>query len=165
MIITLLFIFFLLLENLFLPALIGPEPFFIVILFITAMLIYSQNIKPRLIQATVFLFIAEIVSGAGYGSFIIPFAIIACLYLWLNRYLEISSSLQESGSYFGILGGLFVISLFVFGYSFLSLFIQASYNIVGAWQNFVPLIKISAYQTLLWAFFFVILFKYVLRAK
>jgi hypothetical protein len=165
MIISLLFIFFLLVENLFLPALIGPEPFFITMIFVFTMIVYTRNIRSRLILAGVFLFLSQIIAGAGYFSFLIPFYIVGLIYIWASHYLEISPGLQDSNSFLSLLAGAIVLLLLVSAYSFIYLFLGSSFNLAGTWADFIILIKTSVYQNLVWSFFFVILFKYVLRAK
>ena len=92
MILSLFFIFFLIFENLILPALTGPEPFLITPLFVLAMVVYSQDIKLRFIQGLIFLVVAELFSRAMLGSFGIPFAItiiiFVCLYSYLYLFLQ-----------------------------------------------------------------------------
>lgn len=160
MIIIFFFLFLLLLENLLLPALIGPQPFLIIPTFIFSLIFYDRNTKLRLIQAFIFLVITETFSVSGFGSMIVPFMIVVLFYLWLNRFLEIKSGLQESRSLISLFGGAFFLTLVVLSYSYMFLFIQSSNNIMEAWQLTLILIKTSIYQIFGWALAFVVIFKY-----
>lgn len=163
--IFLILIFLLFLENLFLPALIGAETFLIVPLFTAAMIVYGENVRTRLIQALLFLFIEEYFSGAAIGSFIIPFLLAAGIYLWLNVFLNIGSGLRESNSLMSILGGVFTLLLIVYLYSSLFIFLRSSYNILITWEELMILVRTSLLQLSGWAAAFVILFKYILKNR
>jgi hypothetical protein len=163
MILTLLFVFFLVLESLILPALIGAQPFLITLLFIIALLVYSQNSKVSLLQAFIFLLASEIFLALRLDSLIVPFAITAIIYLWINRFLEIGTGLRESSSLIGILGGIIVLSVLVSIYSYIFLFFESSFSFIDAWNNYLFFVRLSVFQTLVWALFFVVLFKYLLK--
>ena len=165
MILLLILIFLLVLENLFLPALVGAETFLIVPLFTAAMIVYGENVRTRLAQALLFLFIEEYFSGAAIGSFAIPFLIAAGIYIWLNLFLNISSGLRESGSLISLLGGIFTLLLLVYLYSSLFIFLRSSYNISITWEELRILIKTSLLQLSGWAAVFLIVFKYILKNK
>lgn len=164
MIIIFLFLLLLLLENLFLPALMGPKPFLIVPLFVLALVVYGQNTKLRLAQAVVFLIIAEMFSASGFGSMVLPFIIVVILYLWWNRFLNIRFSLQESSSFMGLLGGTLFLTLLAFIYSYVFLFFRSSNSVIEAWELVLILIKTSMYQNGGWALAFVILFRIYSRS-
>lgn len=163
MILLLVLIFLLFLENMFLPALIGAETFLIVPLFAVAMVVYGENVKTRLAQALLFLFIEEYFSGAAIGSFVIPFLFAAGIYIWLNLFLNIGSGLRESSSLLSILGGIFAILLLVYLYSSLFVLLRSSYDILSVWGEFRILVGASILQLSGWAVAFLILFKYILK--
>lgn len=163
MTLLLILIFLLFLENLLLPALIGAETFLIVPLFVFAMIVYGENIRTRLAQAILFLFIEEYFSGAAIGSFIIPFLLATGIYIWLNLFLDIGSGLRESNSVLSILGSIFTILSLVYLYSSLFIFFRSSYNILSAWEEFKILVGASILQLSGWAAAFLILFKYILK--
>lgn len=165
MILLLFFIFFVVLESLLLPALMGPKAFLITSLFVLAMVIYGRSIRPRLIQAVIFLFFAEVFSGAKVGSFIIPFIITAGFYIWINRFLDIKTNLRESDTIFSIFSGTLVLALLVYVYSFFFILNKPPYNIVEALAGLKILIQISIFQTLGWSVALAVIFKYVLKAK
>lgn len=163
MILLLILIFLLFLENMFLPALIGAETFLIVPLFAVVMIVYGENVRIRLAQAILFLFIDEYFSGAAIGSFVIPYLLAAGIYIWLNLFLNIGSGLRESGSLLSILGGIFTILLLVYLYSSLFILLRSSYDILSAWEEFKILVTASILQLSGWAVAFLILFKYILK--
>src|SRR3989338_1622837 len=165
MIVTFLFFLFLLLENLLLPALVGPRSFLIVPLFVFAIVVYGNNTKLRLTQAIVFLIITEMFSASGFGDMILPFLIVIALYWWTNSFLDIKLTLRESGVLASFLGGAFFLSLLAFLFSYAFLFLQLSYSFLEAWQMVIILIKTSVYQIGGWALAFVIIFKYVVFQK
>lgn len=160
-----LFCLFLLLENLLLPALLGPKPFLIILTFVFTIFIYSENVKLKFAQAIIFLGINEIFSYSEFGSMILPFTIVALLYFGLNHYLNIKSSLQESSFFTGLFGGAVFLTLLAFLYSYVFLFFQLSNNILEAWQSALVFIKTSFYQTFGWALVLVVIFKYVFKTK
>lgn len=159
-ILFILFIFFLLIENLFLPALIGPQTFLISPLFLAGLVIYGKNFKTGFIQACIFLLVWEIFSGFQVGSFIMPFVITAGLYIWLNHFLGISSGLKEGSIGAGLAGGALSMTVFVYAYSWLFLFFNSAYDLVTATQELKILAMNSLLATVAWSVFFVILFKY-----
>ncbi len=163
MTLLLIFIFLLSLENLLLPALIGAETFFIVPLFAVAMIVYGENVRTRLVQALLFLLIEEYFSGAAIGSFVVPFLLVAGIYIWLNLFLDIGSGLRESSSLMSILGGIFTLLLLVYLYSALFIFFRSSYDILLAWAELKILVGASILQLSGWATAFLILFKYMLK--
>ena len=160
MVLFLFFIFFLIFENLILPALLGPGPFLITPLFIMAMVIYSQDTKLKFIQAVIFLLIGELFARTMLGSSSIPMAVTIVIFIWLNHFLNIGSGLQESTSITSLLGGTIVLTIFICIYSYMSIFFQTSYSLNSAWEGLVIFIKTSITPTLLWAIVFIILFKY-----
>lgn len=165
MILFVFFIFFLLLENLFLPALIGPKTFLISPLFLAGLIIYGKSTKIRLIQVCIFLLLWEIFSGFKIGSFVIPFGITAGIYIWLNHFLNISSGLEEGGVLAGLVGGALTMTAFVYTYSWLFIFLNSSYNLAGSWYELITLVTSSILPTVGWSIGLVILFKYALRPK
>ena len=165
MIVTFLFLLFLLLENLLLPALLGPKSFLIIPLFVFAVVVYGNNIKLNIVQAIIFLLITETFSGSGFGDIVLPFLVVVALYLWLNRFLDINSTLKESGIWTSLFSGTLSLTLLALFFSYVFLFFQLSYNFLEAWQMAIVLMKTSISQIIGWALAFVIIFKYVLQAK
>ena len=165
MILFLFFIFFLLLENLFLPALVGPQNFLISPLFLAGLIIYAKNIKIKFIQAAIFLLFWEVFSGFRIGSLVIPFVITAGLYIWINNFLEISSGLRESDTFLAFVGGVVTMVTFVYINSWFFLFFNSSYDAMTALNELITLLTNSIFQTMGWSAGFVVLFKYALRPK
>lgn len=165
MVVILLFVLFAALENLLLPALIGPRVFFIIPIFVLCILVYGDDTKAQLLKAGIFLFIAELISGARIGSSIIPFGITAVIYIWLNRFLDIRSGIKDSESSGGAILSSFIITLLVYLYSWFYIFIQSSYSIDLAWNEWRMMALGSLVQTLGWSAGLSVLFKYVLRNK
>lgn len=165
MILFFFFILFLALENLLLPALIGPKTFLISPLFLAGLIIYGKNFKTALVQACIFLLVWEFYSGVQIGSFIIPFAITAVLYIWLNHFIDIRSGLSEGHIVPSLLGGMITLTLFIYLYSWLFIFYNSPRDIVAVTQQLAILAKNSYLMTLSWSVFFVILFRYVIRPK
>lgn len=165
MISLLLFIFFIILESLFLPALIGSRSFLITPLFLTGLILYGNNTKLKFIQVCFFIILWELYSGFRISSFLIPFCITTGIYIWLNRFLNISTGLKEGGVLASLAGGALTMSIFVYAYSWLFLFLNSSYNIAASWFELKTLITSSVFSTIGWSIGFVILFKYALRSK
>lgn len=165
MILFLFFILFLSLENLLLPALIGPKTFLVSPLFLAGLIIYGKNFKTALAQACIFLLVWEFYSRVQIASFIIPFTITAVLYIWLNRFTEVRSGLSEGHFIPSLLGGMITLILFIYLYSWLFIFYNSSHDIVAVTQQLAILAKNSYLMTLSWSVLFVILFRYVIRSK
>ncbi len=166
MLLLLVFIFFLILENLFLPALIGPGPFLATQIFILAVIVYSKSWKELAVTALLFILIKEFVSGNGVGSLMVPFFITAGLYLIINRFLNIRDNLAENNSLSGLIVSTLVLVSFNFIYAwFYILYHAASYNVGSAWNYWVSLPMMSLFSTLGWSVGISILFKYVLKTK
>src|SRR3989338_315967 len=152
MVLFLIFILFLLLENLLLPALLGPKDFLIVPLFLMALLTHGKNYKKSLILALGCLLIAEIFSGIDSGSYLIPFSITAVLFIWLNRFLDMSSGLRENHSFSCLVLGGLTISFFIAIYSWIFIFLNSSYSLVSSWSDWWLFIKTSSTEILAWSF-------------
>lgn len=165
MVLSLFFLFFLLLENLILPALIGPHMFSITVLFLIGLAVYSSSLKVRIVHIGILLLIAEIFTGNNIGNFLIPFGITVIIYLWLNRFFSISSGVQESNSFAGIIGGSIAIMAVFYLYSWFFILFGSSYNINSSLTEWRIFLAASIFSTLSWAVGFAILFKYVLRIK
>ena len=165
MVLFLFFIFFVVLESLFLPALIGPKAFLVIPLFALATIIYSRRITLRLVQVVTFLFFTEIFSGARVGSFMIPFIITAVFYVWINKFLDVTTNLNETNTLSSILVGILALNLLVYLYSFFFILNQLSYSVVSVWAGFKILIQTSFFETLGWSVVLVMLFKYVIKTK
>ena len=159
------FIFFLFLENLFLPALIGPQEFTITPLFLIAAIAYGSDLKKSLIKALIFLLIAEIFVGVDNGAYLIPFLVVALIYFGLNKLLSINSNLRESNSLPGILFSSLTILLFLYMYSLFMIFFNSSYDIPATFSQWFELLKTSVFAMFLWSVGLTILFKYVLKQK
>lgn len=165
MILFLFLILFLVVENLVLPALIGPKIFFIVPLFISGIIVYSQNIKRKLIHAGLFLLVTEIFLGHNIGDLLLPFSVTALIYLWLNRFLSLESGLQENDSFGSIIGGSLVIATIFYVFSFFFILAESSYSITHTWAEWIILLPASSFSVLGWSLALTILFKYVLKTK
>ena len=165
MISSLIFIFLLILENLILPALIGPGAFSIVPLFLISMMIYAPNLKLKFFQIILLAFVSEIVSGVTLGSFIIPLAIALLVYIWLNRFLNISSGLQENNSIIGLLMSATVIASIFYLYSLMFILAQSSFSIAETLNESRLMFASSVLSVIGWSAALTVISKYVLKTK
>src|SRR3989344_3452129 len=164
--IILVFIFFILLEGLFLPALIGPSPLLITQIFILALVIYNPNWKTIFFQALPFILVKEFFSGSGFGDFLLPFLITVGIYLWLNKFLNIAENLKENISFSGLALSIFMLAVLNYIYSwFFILHNTSSYNIILAWKYWQSVFSAYLSATLGWSTAMSILFKYGLLKK
>lgn len=159
------FLFLLLIENLFLPALIGLRSFSIIPLFLTAYLLFGNNSKKRLIQLALFMLANEIFAGVAIGTFLIPFSAITLIYLWLNKYLNINAGLRESDSITTVLTGTVAMIIFFYAYSFLYIYLQSSYSLSESLNEFKTLFLTSILTISIWSVSFGLIFKYVFKTK
>ena len=165
MALSLVFILFLILDNLILPALIGTQEFLVTPTLLIAILFYHSKPRTGLIVTLIFALVAEIFSGFGIGSFIIPFGITALLYIWLNRFLAINYGLKEEMTFFGIIKSSLIITSFVYVYSWFFIFLDSSYSFALTWDQWKILVLNSLTQTLGWSIGLSIFFKYVFKIK
>lgn len=139
--------------------------FSITILFLIGLTTYSSSLKIRIIHISVLLLIAEIFTGNSIGNFLIPFGITILIYIWLNRFFSISSGIQESNSFAGIIGGALTITAVFYLYSWFFIFFGSSYDIGLSWSEWKVFVVASIFSTLGWSAGFAVLFKYALRIK
>ena len=159
------FVFFLLVENLFLPALIGPQEFLVTPLFLIALTAYGSNFKNKIFQALILLLLAEIFAGVDIGDYLVPFLAAVLVYFWLNKLLSINSSLRESYSLLGIVSSSLVILALLYLYSLFFIFLNSSYSISTTLSQWAGLLKTSSFAMFLWSLGLTFLFKYVLKQK
>ena len=159
------FLFLLVIENIFLPALIGPGRFLIVPIFILGLLLYSRSWRTLAYQAIPFVLIAEFFTGSSTGSFLVPFAITAVIYILINKFIGLSENLQENISFSGIAVSALILAGFTFLYSGFFIFLNGSYDIGAGWNEFRLFFTGSLLSILGWSAAISVLFKYVLRTK
>ena len=165
MLLPIIFIFFLLLENLLLPALIGPQEFLITPLFLLGMVAYGSDMKKRFIMASIFMLTAELFSKSEIGSFVLPFIVTVLIYIWLNRHLSMSSNLQENYSFSGVIIGSLLMILFLYLYSLFFIFFSSAYDLSVTVKEWQILLRSSFFPMSLWSLGLTFLFKYVLRSR
>lgn len=163
MIIYLLFIFLLLLENIFLPALTGLGFFLITPLFVISVFMYSRGWKPLIFKAVPFILIEEIFTGIGFGEFLLPMFVTWLIYFWLNRFINIGDQFRENISFAGIAVSLVLLAVFGNIYSWLFIFINNNYNFYLSSIQFKLFFTSSFLSVLGWSAAVSILFKYALK--
>ncbi len=163
--ITLTFLFLLLLENMFLPALIGPKPILITPLFIIAILIYRKDWKIFILQAVPLVLLEEFFTGIGFGRILLPITFTWLLYVWTDKFINLNDDLKEDISPKGLLVASAVLALFVFFYSGLFIFSDNGYNVLKSFVQFELFFKNSLLSILGWSLAISILFKYVFKKK
>ncbi|OGN00572.1 MAG: hypothetical protein A3B91_01710 [Candidatus Yanofskybacteria bacterium RIFCSPHIGHO2_02_FULL_41_29] len=152
-------------ENLFLPALLGPRFFYIVPVFLLTTVLYNPSSKTKVSLVLIFLLITEIFSGHPIGAMLIPFIATFTVYLIANKYLNISSNLRENMSFSGVIMSFLIIALFAYLYSFFFIISRPPYDILDSLVKFSLFFTRSIFQTIIWPLVFTLLFKYVLKNK
>lgn len=159
----LIFVFFLLLEDLLLPALIGPGPFLAVQTFILAVIIYSKGYKGFLFYALPLILVKEFISGISTGDLLIPFIITSLLYLLANRFFYLTDNLSEDYSFSGFMISSLVLILFNYVYAwFFILHNAAYYDISQTWNYWKGFWGSSLFSTLGWSVAISAIFKFII---
>lgn len=163
MITVFIFLFFLLLENLLLPALIGPGPFLITEVFILGLVIYGRRWQTFAFQAVPLIIIEEIFTGIGIGKFLGPLAVTSLIYFWLNQFINFTEYLRDSTS--NIMASAFILLTLGYLYSFLFVLFGNTHNIAASWNEWRIFFTASLWSMLGWSLAISALFKYVLKTK
>src|SRR3989344_5080219 len=116
------YILFLVLENLLLPAIEGTELFLITPIFILAIIVNASDFKKAVIQLAIFSLVGELFTGAQIGSSLIPLLITAFVYFSIDHFIEISAGLDNAVSFAVILARSFVLMVLSYIYSWLFIF-------------------------------------------
>ena len=170
----LIYILFLVLENLLLPAIAGPELFLITPIFILAVIVNSSNFKKAMFLLIVFGLIGELFTGAQIGSNLVPLIIAAFVYFGIDRFIEMRANLDSTASFSVILGRSFVLLCLTYIYSWFVIFISSSNgfanlalsSIYESWDAWSILLNIGTILTIFtWSCVFSIIFAYVLKTK
>lgn len=155
------FILFLVLENLFLPALIGPRPFLITPIFILALLIYRKNIKLWSFQAIVFSFVSSFFVGTDIQKIIIPLGLTAAFYLLLIKFLNFNEEMKNDitpSAFFWSVALLTMLSVF---YSGIAILIDNYHNMAAGWEAFKTFLAGSIMTVAGWSLMLSIAFKFI----
>lgn len=162
----LIFILFLFLENLFLPALIGPSQLFITVIFILALLIYGDGLKALLYQVIPFALIAEFFAGENWGHLVIPLGITGLIYIIINIFIDFGQNLkQKKKSFSNFMIGIFTLIVFNCVYVGLFIFLNTSYSFNASWYEFTIFFKSSLLSLVGWSVVISVLFQYVPKTK
>lgn len=174
MILFLIYILFLIFENLLLPAIAGPELFLVTPIFILAIIVNSSNFKRAIFQLIIFSLIGELFMGARLGSSLIPLVITAFVYFGIDRFIEMREGLDSSASFPILLGRSFVLLCLSYIYSWFFVFLSSSSgfgiltasNIYASWDTWSIFLSVGTVITIfIWSCIFSIIFSYVLKAK
>jgi|SRR3989338_4325561 len=161
----LLFIFFLLAENVLLPALIGPGPIFITPLFLMGMLVYGRNLKHQFLKISFFLLLSVIFSGGDILITVSAFLITIAIYLLADYFLDIKSELSETFSISSITRGSFLIFLTGLLYSLIFMLFKLDLNLGESLNEWFVLLQSSGLSIIIWSIFLSVLFMYVFNKK
>ena len=160
------FILLLFLENLILPALIGPRQFFITPVFILGLLVYGNGWRTLLYQILPLVLIVEFFTGENFGHLIIPLGLTGVIYIMINKFINLNQSL---GSEKKLLSNLVpsILILIIFSYIHVGIFIffNTSYNFNTSWHEFTIFFKSSLLSLVGWSIVTSVLFKYVFKKK
>jgi len=110
MILFFLYIFFLVLENLLLPAIAGPGLFLITPVFLLAVIIHTSNFKKAIVQLITFGLVGELFMGSRVGSSLMPLVTTAFVYFIINHFIEMKAGLDGVASSKVILGRSFILT-------------------------------------------------------
>lgn len=166
MVLFFIFLFFLLVNNLLLPALVGPKEFLVVPVFLMSVIVYSGSFKLVVVRGVVFSLTAELLSGMKFGDILVPFSCAVLIYLWISSFLEIKSGLTESSWPIIVLGSSLFLIFLTYIYSWGFIFNQSSYSLITTWSEWKLLFHGDIIiNTFLWAAAFSYLFHYVIQKK
>ncbi len=166
MVIFFIFILFLFLENLILPAIIGPSQLLVTTIFISGLLIYSNGWRILLYQVIPLVLITEFFIGENFGHLLIPFCLTGVIYIMMNKLINLSYNLEQGGKFLSDLI-LAILTLVIFNcvYAGLFIFFDTSYSLNTSWHEFIIFLKSSILSLVGWSALISVLFKYVLKKK
>ena len=163
MIISLFFAFFLILENLLLPSLIGPKIIIITQIFLLSIFIFGKKRSAVFIQAGIFSAGEEFFLGMRLGTIFIPIFITGLFYLWINNFIEFRSGLQDSSGFRVVIIAGIVLAFLYYLYSWIYIYIGSSFNAMNSLVGFMNLLDVKMIiGVFLWSGFSCLLWKYVL---
>jgi hypothetical protein len=160
------FIFLLLLENLILPAFIGPRQFFVTPIFIFGLLVYGNGWRTLLYQILPLILIAEFFTGENFGHLIIPLGLTGAIYLVINKFLNFGQNLRHERKFLSnFIPSVLILVTFNCIYAGLFIFLNTSYQLTNSWYEFTIFFKNSLFSLVGWSALISLLFKYVLKTK
>lgn len=160
------FIFILLLENLILPAVIGPSQFFITIVFIFSLLMYGKGWRTLLYQIIPFVLITEFFTGENFGHLAIPFGITGVIYIMINKLVNLDQNLGQTKNFLAdLITSTVILVMFSYIYAGLYILFNISYGLSASWYEFTIFFKSSLLSLAGWSILIPTLFKYVLKKK
>ena len=89
------FILILFLENIILPASIGPSQLLVTTVFIFGLLVYGNGWRTLLYQVIPFVLITEFFTGESFGHLIIPFGLAGIIYIMMNKFIDLNQDLKR----------------------------------------------------------------------
>ena len=147
------------------PALIGPGMFLITPIFILGLIVYSQNWKVFIFQVIPFVLAAEFFSGMNVGKILVPMIITGLLYMWSNKFLNLTERFKENITLPGIISSALFLAMLGYVYSWFFIYLNTSYNIGLAWGEWRLFFIGSLISMLGWSLALSVIFKYVLKTK
>ncbi len=157
-----LFVFFLLLENLFLPAIIGIGPFMITPLFLlgTNMYIPEFRFRPGL-----FLILAALFSGVNVIVAFSAFLITVGIYLVTGHFLDIRLGSDRIFSVSNIIRESLILLSLGLIYSWLFIFLESAHDLYSTSNEWLILARTSGLYFFMWSIVLSILLAHVSKKK
>ena len=160
------FILILFLENLILPASIGPSQLLVTTVFIFGLLVYGNGWRTLLYQVIPFVLITEFFTGENFGHLIIPFGLTGIIYIMMNKFIDLNQDLKRGDrSLSNLIPCILILVVFSYIYAGLFIFFNTSYNLNTSWHEFTIFFKSSSWSLVGWSVLISVLLKYVPKKK
>lgn len=159
------FLFFLFFENLFLPAIIGPKPFFIIPLFILSVVFYDHNLKHGFAKAITFLLLMGLFASVNVFAFFSSFFITVAVYLAITHFLNIELMSNKIFSISVIMRDGAILLFLGLVYSLFFIWPESSYNFHETFNKWIILAKTAGLSMFLLSAAISSLFGHVSKKK
>lgn len=156
------FIFFLLLENLFLSALVGFRPFLITPLFLLGAGLHIREFK---FKSAIFLVLAALFSGTNAITTTLSFLITFGIYSAIGYFLNIESDSSEVLSFFSIIRKSLTLLILGLIYFWFFIFLESAYDLYLTSNRWLILVETSGLYFFIWSVVLSILLIYVSKKE
>lgn len=155
-----LFVIFLLLDSIFLPALVGPREFLVMPVFVMSFLVNSENRKSALILGLIFSFVAGLLSNDQPGTAMAAYLATFLVFIWLTRFFDTAGTLKGAFSFRSLAKFVITAVLLVYCYSWFYIFISSDYSLVKVFREWPALLQGGILvSTIIWSAIMGVLFR------
>lgn len=166
MIIFFIFILFLLIENFVISALTGVHTLMLTQVFLVSLVIFNRSRYSIFLYVLILGFIGEMMLGLSIGDIIIPVALVAIIYILINRFIELDYIINENKSVHGLMMATLVLIILAYIYLGFFIFWQSGFSPNNFWSEIQPFFNLGIIFNMAATSFVVsLIWKYVIQKE